>query len=537
MDIKKLLLLHGEKPIVAVVLVFCLFMISAGQMDSVTSRDIKAGVDEIIKRFEQIKDPIADAELPNKYAEYKKAWFEDIGDPNARIRPADFWATADAPPYERVAQTVVRIDVKVDPPQDIKAKGFRTFARLSWKRHDNHVWIVPRRGPRDNKILVQKLKRGKKGALVKGFLIKRKDVTTGKVFKLNDGNPITIDGLLTASARKTRSLVRDRGRSPAGETGMGPGGVPGEFGEPGAGAAEGPMPEGAMDGGAGMMEDGMRGARQQAGPAGITWYPAPLGDFVYYDRDVETGHEYLYTVAIVIEDDEEKGVSKNRTWTDKVKIEPELLWTFQSVTLSGASITIFRYIEIENLGGYWESVNAFVRKGDKIGYPTNKKVHAIDMEKLKKAEIDDVADLDSLIAPNYIKSESKPLDFATNVVVVDLVKGTPMLTVENSGKGESTATGRARDMLLYIDEGGKLERMVGQKRKDFIESHGIILPTRAVPARRTGPGRTTRGVEGGPPMDEFGGPEDGRGRSRRSTGRERSSRRSTRSRRGQEPEY
>jgi len=528
MDIKRLVLLHGEKPIVGLVILFALYMVAGNRMQVKDTPDIPSEVKRIADRYKNLKGPGIGEPLPNKEQEWRYVWFDSIGRPELRRRDVKFWVAFDRPPVGPPPKIKKKESVFVDPPKEVKAEGFRTFARITWRRHPNHIWRIDRSS--GQKTLFQKIKKGSRFAQVKGFLIARKDLSTNKVTILNDGKPIAPQDLVR-SVKKIRVSTE---RAPGGEV---PGEMPPETppGEMPPGYDEGAPPEMPPEGipGEGPPEEGeyyRRAKRPGVGKFGIIWYASPTGDFIYYDRDVEKGHKYTYNVTIIVDSPKEKGERAALKWSEEVEIKPSLLWTFQGASTEGASIAVFRFVELEHVGGYWQSANAFVRCGDPIGFKTERKVYSIDLEKAKKeTNIENASELDATLAKRFLKSEKKIVDFGTGAVVADMFKGIPVLTVATSAgeKAGALCSVQTKDLLLFISPEGNLEQMLSQKRKDFIGTHDIKLAEPARTKART-PARAVRGPE------ELG--RESRRKSRRRSDRSRRDR-GRRSRRRDTEEY
>ena len=523
MDIKHLLLLHGEKPLVGLVVIFALFMVVGHRLALKDTPNIPEELKRIEGRYKSLRGPGIGKPLPEKEKEWNQAWFGDIGKPELRQRDNKFWVTFDCPPVGP-PPVKKKESVFVDPPKNVKAEAFRTFARVTWKRHPNHVWLRARGAEQTS--LFQKVKKRAGIARVKGFLVARKNLSTNKVTVLNDGKPISpID--LVRSVKKLKAVsetVTARGvpGEMPGETPPGyDGGVPGEV------PAEGIPGEGIP--GEGAPEEGEYGRpKKGVGKSGIVWYPAPVGDFVFYDRDLKKGHKYTYKVMIIVDSPKEKGKRGALKWSEEVEVKPSLLWSFQSASPEGASIAVFRFMEIEHHGGYWQTVNMFVRCGDPIGFKAERKVYAIDMEKAKEeADVEKPSELDITLAKRFIKSEKEIVDFDTGAVVADMFKGVPVLTVATAGEkgspSDALCSAQAKDLLVYINREGSLEQMLAQKRKDFIGTHDIKLPE-AAKTRRERPSARAVGRRREPREEDYYEPDERRSRGRRDRDKGRSRR-------------
>ena len=116
MDIKKLLILHGEKLVILMIFILAVFIIVTKGVKGESIPQIQKKLDEILARANHVEPPPPITEntaaevVTKKIREFNQTWF-GIGNPDTFLLPPSFWAPYACPPVLPQKQ-----DEKIDPP-------------------------------------------------------------------------------------------------------------------------------------------------------------------------------------------------------------------------------------------------------------------------------------------------------------------------------------------------------------------------------------------------------------------------------------
>jgi len=490
MDIKRLVILHGEKPIIAVIFIIAVYVVMSMGVRSQEIPNIQEKLDEAKKRYEQVGPPPPDDEQAvtksKKLAEFKKMWFGSVGAPESYLRSADFW-----PVYGRPPVLPPKIDIRIDPPTEVIADSGRGSIHVQWMLHANHKWQreVNEEGE-DELRLYQVFPRKSKRSRILGYIVTRKDLATGKQVDLNDGRALAVDEVFNRDRKpqiKGRTETGDLGYEepgmPSGE-GMPPAEMDRRRAAPRAPAGRGGMPpDEGLPPGEGYDMEGMDGERRPEMTAeGFIWNQTPTSDFAYADYTVEEGKRYTYRATVVVEGTKDKTSKRpSLEWSDEARSLPNLHWVFEGISAEVASIWVYKFVELKHLGGFWQELHIYARLGDTIGFRAEKQVFAIDEEKAKKDGLKGVEELSIQSAPKYLKRERGFVDFSTGAVVVDLFKDAGLIKLGRDtgagGKATLNCLLNEKARIAYLGKEGRLQEMWAESHSKFVENFQIELPS------------------------------------------------------------